>query len=97
METEHKILHHTDKNIGLDLGIKDLLITSNGQKFDNQKLTEKYEDKLAKEQRKLSHKVKGSKNWDKFILFSLKSTTILLFVKFVIYDFLLFFLLLNFG
>jgi len=51
--------------VGIDLGIKDLLITSNGQKFDNQKLTKKYEDKLAKEQRKLSHKVKGSKNWDK--------------------------------
>lgn len=51
--------------IGIDLGIKDLLITSDGQKFDNQKLTRKYENKLAKEQRKLSHKVKGSKNWDK--------------------------------
>ncbi len=64
-ETEHTPMKSTGCMIGIDLGIKDLLITSNGQKFDNQKLTEKYEDKLAKEQRKLSHKVKGSKNWDK--------------------------------
>ena len=51
--------------IGIDLGIKDLLITSNGEKFDNIHTIKKYEDKLAKEQRKLSHKVKGSKNWNK--------------------------------
>ncbi len=51
--------------VGIDLGIKDLLIASDGKKFNNQKLTKKYEDKLAKEQRKLSHKIKGSKNWNK--------------------------------
>lgn len=65
VETEHEPMESTGCMVGIDLGIKDLLITSNGQKFDNQKLTKKYEDKLAKEQRKLSHKVKGSKNWDK--------------------------------
>ena len=32
VETEHEELQHTDKNIGLDLGIKDLCITSNGKK-----------------------------------------------------------------
>ena len=51
--------------VGIDLGIKDLLITSDGDKFDNIHNTKKYEDKLAKEQRRLSHKVKGSKNWNK--------------------------------
>ena len=50
---------------GIDLGIKDLLITSDGKKYDNQKLIKKYEDKLAKEQRKLAHKQKGSSNWNK--------------------------------
>ena len=54
----------TGRMIGIDLGIKDLLITSDGEKFDNIRTTKKYEDKLAKEQRKLSHKVKGSKNWN---------------------------------
>lgn len=65
VETEHIPIESTCCMIGVDLGIKDLLITSDGQKFDNKKLTKKYEDKLAKEQRKLSHKAKGSNNWNK--------------------------------
>lgn len=65
VETEHILMKSTGCIVGLDLGIKDLLITSNGEKFDNIRTTKKYEDKLAKEQRKLSHKVKGSKNWNK--------------------------------
>ena len=51
--------------VGIDLGIKDLLITSDGEKFDNIRTTQKYENKLAREQRKLSHKVKGSSNYNK--------------------------------
>lgn len=65
VETEHIPMESTGCMIGIDLGIKDLLITSDGEKFDNIRTTKKYEDKLAKEQRKLSHKVKGSKNWNK--------------------------------
>lgn len=65
VETEHVPLEHTNNSIGIDLGIKDLFITSNGEKFDNLKLTKKYEKKLAKEQCKLFHKVKGSKNYQK--------------------------------
>lgn len=61
---DQKELPQNNSAIGIDLGIKDLLITSDGEKFDNQKLTKKYERKLAKEQRKLSHKQKGSKNWN---------------------------------
>ena len=64
VETEHIPMKSTGRMIGIDLGIKDLLITSDGEKFDNIRTTKKYEDKLAKEQRKLSHKVKGSKNWN---------------------------------
>lgn len=65
IETEQIPMKSTDCVIGLDLGIKDLLITSDGEKFDNIHTTKRYEDKLAKEQRRLSHKVKGSKNWNK--------------------------------
>ena len=65
VETAHTPMESTGCVIGIDLGIKDLLITSDGKKFDNQKLTKKYEDKLVKEQRNLSHKVKDSKNWNK--------------------------------
>ena len=65
VETEHIPIESTGDCIGFDLGIKDLLITSNGENFDNIRTTKKYEDKLAKEQRRLSHKKKGSKNWNK--------------------------------
>ena len=65
VETEHIPMESTGCCVGFDLGIKDLLITSDGEKKENPKHNKKYEDKLAKEQRKLSHKKKGSKNWDK--------------------------------
>lgn len=65
VETEHIPTKSNGCMVGVDLGIKDLLITSNGKKFDNQKLTKKYEDKLSKEQRRLSHKKKGSNNYHK--------------------------------
>lgn len=64
-DVDIKPLEKTSNSVGIDLGIKDLLITSNGEKFNNIRTTKKYEDKLAKGQRKLSHKVKGSKNWNK--------------------------------
>lgn len=65
VETEHIPMDSTGSMIGLDLGIKDLLITSDGEKYDNIRTTKKYEKKLAKEQRKLAHKAKGGKNWNK--------------------------------
>lgn len=65
VETEHIPLESTGSMIGIDLGVKDLLITSDGDKFDNQNLIKKYEKKLAREQRKLSHKIKCSNNWNK--------------------------------
>ncbi len=65
VETEHIPMESTGCMIGIDLGIKDLLITSNGEKFNNIRTANKYANKLAKEQRKLSHKVKGSNNWNK--------------------------------
>lgn len=65
VETEHISIDSTGSMIGIDLGIKDFLITSDGEKYDNIRTTKKYENKLAKEQRKLSHKVKGSNNWNK--------------------------------
>ena len=65
VETEHGELPHTKQNIGLDLGIKDLCITSGGEKYENPKTIKKYEKKLAKLQRQLAHKQKRSRNYDK--------------------------------
>ena len=65
VETEQEELPDTDKNTGLDLGVKDLCITSDGAKYRNPKTIRKYEKKLAKLQRQLSHKEKRSRNYDK--------------------------------
>ena len=52
----------TNKTVGIDLGIKHLVICDDGRKFDNPKYTKKYANKLANAQRKLSKKQKGSNN-----------------------------------
>ena len=65
VETEIKQLEPSKKMIGLDLGIKDLIVDSNGKKHKNHKYLTKSQEKLAKEQRKLSKMVKGSNNRNK--------------------------------
>ena len=64
-ETEHEKLPHRNQNIGLDLGIKDLCMTSDGRKYENPKIIKKYEKKLSRLQRQLAHKEKGSNNYQK--------------------------------
>ena len=56
---------HTSHSTGLDLGIKDLCITSDGKKYINPKIIRKYEKKLVKLQRQLAHKEKRSQNYYK--------------------------------
>ena len=64
-ETDYEYLPKNNNMVGIDLGIKDLLITSDGEKFDNIHTTKKYEDKLAREQKRLAKKQKGSANYEK--------------------------------
>ena len=49
--------------VGIDLGLKDLVITSDGVKYSNDKILMKYEKRLKRLQRKLSRQVKASKNY----------------------------------
>ena len=65
VEEESKQAEPTDKMIGLDLGLKNLIVDSNGHKYKNHKYLTKSQNKLAKEQRKLSKMVKGSNNRNK--------------------------------
>lgn len=65
VDCEIKTLDPVENKIGIDLGIKDLVITSDGEKFQNPKALQKYQDKLAREQKKLSKKKPGSKNRNK--------------------------------
>lgn len=61
VEQEHNVQKHTGKTCGIDLGLKDLVITSDSQRYKNPKHTKKYEIELAKAQRRLARKKKGSK------------------------------------
>ena len=65
VETEIKELPKTNSSIGVDLGLKDFAILSNGKVFSNPKWFRKLEEKLTKEQRILSRHKKGSSNWNK--------------------------------
>lgn len=58
-------LENTNNYIGLDLGIKEFCITSDGEMIENPKYLKKSLDKLAKLQRELSRKSKGSSNRNK--------------------------------
>ena len=64
-DTELKRFEHTDKQVGIDLGVKDFVITSDGEVFENKHLLKKEEKKMKRLQRQLSRKVKGSNNREK--------------------------------
>ena len=53
------------KIIGIDLGIKDIVITSDNEKIENPRLIEKYEKRIKRCARELSRRVKGSNNYNK--------------------------------
>lgn len=58
VETEHEELPHRNQNIGLDIGIKDLCITSDGIRYENLKIMKKNGRKLSRLQRQLEYKSK---------------------------------------
>ena len=64
-ESEIVKFKKTGKSIGIDLGVKDFVITSDGKKFENKHFLKKQENKIKKLQRQLSRKVKGSNNRNK--------------------------------
>lgn len=64
-DVEVQPLSKTNNTIGVDLGIKEFCITSDGEKIPNPKYFKKSLDKLAKLQRELSRKTKGSSNRNK--------------------------------
>ena len=57
----HKV-KETDAVVGIDLGIKDFVITSDGEVFDNLHFKKTETKKIKRLQRKLSKKQKGSNN-----------------------------------
>ena len=64
-EEEFKQFRHTDNKVGIDLGVKDFVITSDGEVFENKHFLKKSENRIKKLQRRLSKKAKGSNNRNK--------------------------------
>ena len=64
-DVEMEPLPSTGVTVGLDMGIKSFAVTSDGVKHPNHKYLAKSEKRLAKLQRKLSRKTKGSNRWEK--------------------------------
>lgn len=58
-------LPSTGAAVGIDMGLKALAITSDGVEYPNHKYLSKSQKKLAKLQRQLSRKTKGSNRWEK--------------------------------
>ena len=56
---------HTKQCVGIDLGVKDFVITSDGEVFENKHFFKKQEKKVKRLQKQLSKKVKGSHNREK--------------------------------
>lgn len=64
-EEEFKQFRNTNNKVGIDLGVKDFIITSDGEVFENKHFFKKSEDRIKKLQRRLSKKAKGSNNRNK--------------------------------
>ncbi len=65
-EEEAKLLPSTGREVGIDLGLKDLCILSDGIKFDHPEVQlSKAKIALKKQQKILSRKTKGSKKYEK--------------------------------
>ena len=62
---EPEFKQNNGSSVGIDVGLKEFYTDSTGNKIDNPKYLEKSEEKLKREQRRLSRKQKGSKNRNK--------------------------------
>lgn len=64
-DVSFKQLPKTNQFVGIDLGLVDFAIFSDGIKIENPRFFERSEKKLAKLQRELSRKTIGSNRWNK--------------------------------
>ena len=64
-QVEVEDLEKTNLSVGIDLGLKDFVVTSNGDRYSSNKFIKKYSKKLATMQKHLSRKKKGSSSWNR--------------------------------
>lgn len=64
-DDEFRQFQYTNNKVGIDLGVKDFVITSDGEVFENKHFFKTSENKIKKLQKRLNKKVKGSNNRNK--------------------------------
>jgi len=65
VEESSKPLPKTGKVVGIDLGLRNFLTDSDGRQVENPRFYHGSLERIKRLQRRLSRKVKGSKNWEK--------------------------------
>jgi putative transposase len=65
IEEEIDLLSPTDTQVGIDLGLHDIVVLDCGEKVGNPRFLQRDEQRLAKAQRRLARKKRGSKNREK--------------------------------
>lgn len=64
VEEEYQPKKKTGDVCGIDLGLKDFIITSDSKRFKNNRYINKYQDRLKKAQQHLSRKKRGSQSFE---------------------------------
>lgn len=61
---DHELIRfkRTGAKVGVDLGVKDFMVTSDGERFENRHFFRREEERIKRLQRLVSRKTKGSKN-----------------------------------
>jgi len=65
VETESTPVPKTNRVIGIDVGVRYFLTDNDGRQIENPRFYEKTLNRIRIEQRRLSRKIRGSKNWEK--------------------------------
>lgn len=58
-------LPQTDKKVGVDLGLKQIVVLSTGETIEHPRYWRRYEEKLAYWQRVMARRKPGGSNWEK--------------------------------
>ena len=64
-EVQHQPVEATGKAVGIDVGLKEFAVTSDGVRYKNNRYLKQYEKELAKAQKHLSRKVRGSNSYNR--------------------------------
>jgi putative transposase len=65
IELDEILKEAQEKAVGIDLGVKNLATTSEGEFIEHPEFLRRLERRLRREQKKLSRKERGSNNWEK--------------------------------